>query len=407
MNSESNAERQFDVQPTLLDWDEPNDPEHPFNWPRKQRVVHIGLVSFLSLVVNLAATLFAPAAADVVVDFAITDTVVASLIVSIYLLGFALGPLVIAPLSELYGRLWIYHICNTCFLAFTIGCATSNGLGPFLACRFLAGCAGAAPITIGGGTIADLVPVEKRGKAMAAFGLGPLMGPVLGPIIGGFVAGDLGWRWTLWIISIVSGVCTITCFILMKETFAPILLAAKASRLRKETGDLNIIAKGTQHIDPWTLLMRATVRPTKIFLFSPAVLGLSFFNAMVFGLIFLLFTTFPSVFQLQYGFSAGVSGLSYLGLGIGMMSGIVVFSVMSDQIMKRQGENGGMKPENRLQLMIWTGPLIPAGFFWYGWSVEAQTHWIVPILGTALIGVGSLFIMVYVLSNSQRRQVLT
>ena len=114
-------------------------------------------------------------------DFSITNTVVQSLVVSIYLLGFALGPLVIAPLSELYGRLWIYHICNICFLAFTIGCATSHNLGAFLACRFLAGCAGAAPLTIGGGTIADVMPIEKRGMAMAAYGLGPLLGPVESP----------------------------------------------------------------------------------------------------------------------------------------------------------------------------------------------------------------------------------
>lgn len=127
---------------------------------------------------NLAATLFSPAAAKLVVDFSITNSTIASLTVSIYLLGFALGPLVIAPLSELYGRLWIYHICNVVFLAFTIGCATSKNLASFLTCRFLAGCAGAAPLTIGGGTIADLVPVEKRGAAMAAFGIGPLLGPV-------------------------------------------------------------------------------------------------------------------------------------------------------------------------------------------------------------------------------------
>ncbi|KAL6412006.1 Major facilitator superfamily [Ilyonectria robusta] len=187
----------------LVDWDGPDDPRHPYNWPKTQRVTHIALVSFITLVVNLAATLFSPAAAKVIVDFSITNTTIASLTVSIYLLGFALGPLVIAPLSELYGRLWIYHICNVVFLAFTIGCATSQNLASFLICRFLAGCAGAAPLTIGGGTIADLVPVEKRGAAMAAYGIGPLLGPVLGPIIGGLVAADLGWRWTLWIISII------------------------------------------------------------------------------------------------------------------------------------------------------------------------------------------------------------
>ena len=127
---------------------------------------------------NLAATLFAPAAASLVAEFEVTDDTVATLTVSIYMVGFAIGPLVLAPLSELYGRMWIYHICNVGFLAFTIGCATSQSITPFLVCRLLAGCAGAAPMAVGGGTIADITRIEERGKATAAFSLGPLLGPV-------------------------------------------------------------------------------------------------------------------------------------------------------------------------------------------------------------------------------------
>jgi MFS family permease len=112
------------------------------------------------------------------VDFGITNSTVAAFTVSIFLLGFAIGPMVIAPLSELYGRLWLYHVCNVCFLAFGIGCAVAPNLGSFLALRFLAGCAGAAPMTIGAGTIADVVPVEKRAAAMSMFTIGPLLGPV-------------------------------------------------------------------------------------------------------------------------------------------------------------------------------------------------------------------------------------
>jgi len=93
-------------------------------------------------------------------------------------LGFAVGPLVVAPLSEVYGRLWVYHVCNVCFLAFLVGCATSRNIGTFLACRFLSGCSGAAPVAIGGGTIADLLPPEERGKGMAIYGTGLLLGPV-------------------------------------------------------------------------------------------------------------------------------------------------------------------------------------------------------------------------------------
>lgn len=127
---------------------------------------------------NLAATMFAPGAAELARDFRITNSTVETLTVSIYMLGFALGPLFIAPLSEIYGRLPVYHCCNTAYISFTIGCALSKNIGMFLAFRFIAGSAASGPLTIGGGTVADVIPPNQRGKAMAGFMLGPLMGPV-------------------------------------------------------------------------------------------------------------------------------------------------------------------------------------------------------------------------------------
>lgn len=95
-----------------------------------------------------------------------------------YVLGFALGPLLLAPLSEVYGRLNIYHITNAVYVGFTIGCALSTGIAMFLVFRLICGCAASASLTIGGGTVADLVASDKRGGAMALFGIGPILGPV-------------------------------------------------------------------------------------------------------------------------------------------------------------------------------------------------------------------------------------
>jgi multidrug resistance protein len=146
--------------------------------------------------------MFAPGVADLMKDFHQTNSTIGSFTVSIYLLGFGLGPLFIAPMSELYGRLPVYHICNSFFIIFVIACAVSTDIGMFLAFRFLSGVAGSCPLTLGGGTIADVIPQEKRGGAMALFSLGPLIGPVVGPVIGGFVAEYIGWRWTFRILAI-------------------------------------------------------------------------------------------------------------------------------------------------------------------------------------------------------------
>lgn len=124
--------------------------------------------------------MFAPGAASLAQEFHITNSTIVSFTVSIYLCGFAIGPMFIAPLSELYGRLVIYHTCNVIYIGFIIGCALGENTGMFLAFRFLAGCAASGPLTVGGGTIADVVPPAQRGRVMSLFFIGPLLGPVGG-----------------------------------------------------------------------------------------------------------------------------------------------------------------------------------------------------------------------------------
>lgn len=124
--------------------------------------------------------MFAPGAADLAREFHITSSTVVTLTVSIYLCGFAIGPMFIAPLSELYGRLVIYHTCNVFYIGFIIACALGKNTAMFLAFRFLAGCASSGPLTVGGGTVADVVPPAQRGKVMSVFFTGPLLGPVGG-----------------------------------------------------------------------------------------------------------------------------------------------------------------------------------------------------------------------------------
>jgi hypothetical protein len=118
--------------------------------------------------------------------------------------------------------------------------------------------------------------------------------------------------------------------------------------------------------------------------------------AVVYGIIYLLFTTFTFVFRDTYGFSASASGLTFIGMGIGSIVGVVALGIMSDKIyVKATKDNGGVaKPEYRLPLMVYTSLLIPIGLFWYGWSAEKRAHWIVPIIGTSFVGVGMMGVVV-------------
>lgn len=135
-------------------------------------------------------------------EFESTNHELGAFSVSIYILGYAFGPLLIAPLSELYGRLPLYHVCNGLFVVLTIACALATNLNMLIGFRFVEGLFGSCPLTIGGGTIADMIPQQKRGGVMAIWALGPLMGPVIGPVAGGYLAQAKGWRWVFWVIAI-------------------------------------------------------------------------------------------------------------------------------------------------------------------------------------------------------------
>lgn len=159
-------------------WDGPDDPSNPLNFKPWMKVLNITLVSAICFVTPLGSSMFAPGVPELMKEFKSDNLELASFVVSVYVLGFAVGPLFFAPLSEIYGRLPVYHTCNFLFFACNIGCALAPNLNFLVGFRFLAGVFGSAPLTNGGGTIADLVTQEKRGKAMSGFVMGPMIGPI-------------------------------------------------------------------------------------------------------------------------------------------------------------------------------------------------------------------------------------
>lgn len=340
----------------------------------------------------LASATFAPGVPLVEKTFNFTNSYLATFVVSIFVFGFAVGPLIIAPLSETYGRQPVYIISMFFFVICQLACALSINVGMLLAFRFLAGCAGSTPVTIGGATIGDMFPKENRGGAMAIWGMGTQLGPVLGPVIGGFLSEAKGWRWVFWLLTIMSGVALLLSAIFLRETYPVVLLERKTQRMIRETGDRSLVSALHDPTPPTELVKRTIVRPLKMLSFSPIILLLSIYMSVLFGYLYLFLTTFTRVFQEQYGFSIGITGLTYLGLGFGSFTGLIIAGRSSDIFHRRltAKNHGFSKPEFRLPPLFISSPLVAAAFFWYGWSAEAKTHWIVPIIGTALFGMGMM-----------------
>ncbi|ROV93375.1 hypothetical protein VMCG_08407 [Cytospora schulzeri] len=393
----------------IVDWNGPQDAANPQNWTNSKKWVHIIMVSLFALVTpvsliliyfhrrNMAPTMCVPGINDLVAEFHITSSTVSSLAVTIYVLGLAIGPMVISPLSETYGRLPVYHASNPIFLAFVIGCALSRTIAQFMVFRFISGCMGGTPMALGGATIAEVTRPEARSVAMALFSLGPLTGPVLGPVIGGFTAGGLGWRWTFWLLAILSGTVYITAAVFMRETHPKVLLERKATSLQASTGNSDLRTKTAQsHLTPGQVLVAALIRPSKLLIRSPILLVISIYVALVFGTMYILFTTFTDVFEGQYGFSTSVSGLTYLGLGVALVAAMITFRTFGDRVQQSRMRADGVqtpKPEYRLVLMIVFSPCVGLGLFMYGWTAYYKVHWIVPIIGTGLTGFGAFFVL--------------
>lgn len=192
-----------------------------------------------------------------------------------------------------------------------------------------------------------------------------------------------------------SGVVAINSFLFIRESYAYTILQRKTKRLQKETGNMNLRSALDTGRSPRDLFMFSIMRPTKMLFRSPIVFLLSLYVAVIYGYLYLLFTTMTPVFEMQYGFSQGSVGLAYLGIGIGSMIGLFMLGATSDRLLKYLSEKHGVKkPEYRLPPMIPGAFLIPAALFMYGWTAEYRVHWIVPIIGTSLMGVGMLITFV-------------
>lgn len=363
--------------------------------------------------------IFAPAAPQVVRDLDVHSLQLATFVVSVDVLGFAFGPLLLAPLSEVYGRAKMYTACSFGFLISTVLSGSAPNMASLIVFRFFSGVFGACFGTIGGGSIADMVRPEKRAGIMAICGAGSLLGPILGPIFGGFINASWGWRWTQWTVAIAASVPTTFILFTFRECYHPVLLERKAARLRKETGRLSLKSKYDQGLSLGEHLRRSIVRPLKLLFRSPIVTISALFIGISYAILFVMFTSITSVFHETYNFSASSVGLAFTGMGVGSFIGVAVYSIASNRYLKRKKaaelavvleddaaarsddggaggwvslEQGNLQPEDRLPLLPIGCLMPPVGLLVYGWTIQYCVHWIVPILATTLIGTGNVII---------------
>jgi MFS family permease len=308
-------------------------------------------------------------------------------------LAYAVGPLFLGPISEVYGRVRVVQLSNLFYLVWNLGCGFAQNGGEMLAFRFFAGLGGSALLAIGGGVLSDCWSADQRGKAIAIYSLAPLLGPAVGPIAGGFISLRTTWRWVFWSTTILTALIQVSGFLFLQETYAPTILAKKAARLRKETGNM---ALHTEYDDPDRTLTRllgtALFRPFRLIGTQLIIQVIALYMAYLYGLMYLLLSTFPQLWTVQYGENVGIGGLNYISLGLGFFMGTQITAPLNDRIYRRlKKRNGGVgRPEFRVPMMFVGSVFIPVGLFWYGWSAQAKMHWIMPNIGAAIFAAGTI-----------------
>ncbi|CZS98059.1 probable benomyl/methotrexate resistance protein [Rhynchosporium agropyri] len=373
------------------------DTDNPLNWPLWYRSLVIGAVSYSTWTVVLYSTSYTSSMPGMMKEFHVTSEPVATLGVTTYLLGLAVGSLILAPLSEMYGRRNVYAGSLAIYCLLLLPCALATSLSEVLVIRFFGAVAGSAMIANAPGSVSDIVTEHYRALAFSIWSIGPMNGPVTGPLIGGFAAEYLGWRWTNWLVMILSGVGWIFCSS-MQETYAPVILQRKAAKMRKETGDDRWWCRYDQKSSFVQMLKINLSRPFILSFTEPILWFWNAYIAIIYGILYLCFVAYPLIYSGLRGWSLGFTGLAFVGIGVGTMLAIIT-EPLARRIVnshKKDPETGRVYPEASISIVCFASILCPIGQLWFSWtSAPITIHWIWPILAGIPFGAGNCLVFIY------------
>ena len=295
----------------------------------------------------------------------------------------------------MFGRKPVYVLTLALAVIFVIPCAVAKNIGTLLVCRFIDGIAFSAPMTLVGGTLADLWRSEERGVPMAAFSAAPFAGPAIGPLVGGFLSDAAGWRWLYWIQLILSGVAWIIMTFTVPETFAPTILSRRAAKYRKEKNDDRFTTEKELDRRPISQQLKIfLVRPLQLLTREPIVLFISVYMSVLYGLLYMFFVAYPIIYQEGKGWSAGKTGLMFIPIAVGVVLSAVCAPLVNKHYLKicASYPNGKPPAEARLIPMMLSCWLIPIGLFIFAWTSYPRLSWWGPAMGGFPVGFGFIFL---------------
>lgn len=389
------GEKELDPEIELVTFTK-DDPENPVNWPMSYKIIYTLILSLLVIQAAYGSSSLAGGLPLINEKFGVS-TEVSTLSVSLMVMGFCVGPLVWAPLSEQIGRKPVYVISFGLYVIFNIPIAVAKNIGTVLVCRFLCGCFSSSALTIVGASICDIHDIT-RGFAIAVFSFCPYSGPVFGGIVNGFISVDSGrYDLMVWVNMAFAGVMWILVSF-VPETYAPVILKNRAKKLRKETGNPKIMTE--QEVSPLTLKELANenlIMPLKFIVQEPVLDLICAFIALIYALLYAFFFAYPEIFGKLYGYGLDKVGLMYIPILIG--AGLaLVFTVLLESRYNKLIRTRKPEPEDRLMGAMIGAPFPAIALFILGATSYKHLIWVAPASSGIAFGFG-MVLLYYSLNN--------
>ena len=406
----------------LITWYTTDDEANPQNWSQKKKVTVILQIYLFSLAIYMAGAIVTPAIPTLIQKFNLSPSV-ASMSLSIYVLGYGLGPLILSPLSEIpsIGRNPPYVIPFFLFLIVTIPLALIENYPGFVVLRFFQGVFGSPALATGSASITDMYSLLEMPYYLTAWAGFVTAGPALGPLISGFSVPVMGWHWSMWEVLWLAGPIFVAFMVLLPETNSSTILLHRAQRLRlrlekegKTTEAARLVAQSEMDQANMTVGQIARenlLRPFQINLLDPSVAFTSIYIGLLYGIFYSFFEAFPIVYGQGlpgkathgYGMNLGEQGLIFLSVSVGVAVAIAIYVAYlyfkANPALRAALAKGEFPaPEGRLVPGLYASILAALALFWFAWTADSapKIHWIVPTLAIVVI-VASMFLVFQVI----------
>lgn len=389
MNFSHPLERVKTGKEVLVNFDGPDDPYKALNWSSKKKWISVALYGATTGSVTFDSSVFSAAINPITEEYGVGREV-ATLGLSLMLLGFGLGPLLWGPMSELYGRKVAVLTPFAISMIFTFACGAGDNIQTILICRFFAGVFGSAPITNTGGFLGDVFSPATRGKALVIYAMAVVGGPTLGPIVGSaLIQTGNSWRWTEYVTGIFKAVVLLLDVLIIDESYSPTLLKYKARHLRVTTGNWALHSKEEEF--EYTLRQMADKylrRPFQL-LGTPICALIATYASFVYGLLYSLLEAIPIEFEEVRGWNTLVGSLPFLAVLVGIFIAAGGNMINQKYYLRAIAANGGRAvPEARLPPMMVGSVLLSAGLWLFAWTSGPNISWVAPAIACALFGCG-------------------